>query len=108
MTDEFDDATTRHSHPMGLVSLGFAIGAPVLGALLTWPSGNFVILFVVLFLGGVVAAMLGQFSVTDARNQGYERPISARIGRCLGWLELIAPLIVGILFYVALAVAFGW
>jgi len=90
---------------MGPISLGFAIGAPILGSLLSWPSGNFVILFATLFLGGVVAAMLGQFSITDARSRGDARPISGRVGRCLGWLELIAPLLLAVLFYVALGQA---
>jgi len=90
---------------MGRVSLGLALGAPVVGTLLTLPSGNFVILLGTLFFGGLAAAMLGQFSITDARNRGDASPMSGRVARCLGWLEIVAPLVLAVLFYVALSQA---
>ena len=105
LTENIDDATRRTPSQVGRWSLALAVGSPALGLLVSWPSGNFLFAVVVTLLGGAFAAMLGQFAISDARQRGEKPPRSGRCGRCLGWFEVAVPLVLAVLFYIALGQA---
>ena len=105
MTENIDDAKRRTPSQVGRWSLGLALGSPALGVLLSWPSGNVLVAVVVTLLGGVFAAMLGQFAISDARQRGERPPRSGQCGRCVGWFEVAVPLVLAVLFYIALGQA---